>query len=94
MVLGYTQVSWDNESGLEPKPASDDKDWNELTDNERAAAVVLGYTEMSWDTGAPQPASDDKDWSQLTVCGEDLIMLYATAVIILIREIIEIKLAN
>ena len=70
--MGYTQVSWDNDSGQETQPASDDKAWAELTDNERAAAVVLGYTAASWDTGAPQPASEDKDWSQLTVCGEDL----------------------
>ena len=64
-VLGYTQVSWDNESGEEPQPASYDKFWTELTDEERAAAVSLGYTQAIWD----QPAAGNKYWAELTSCG-------------------------
>ena len=69
-------MSWDNDSGQETQPASDDKAWAELTANERAAAAVLGYTATSWETGAPQPASENKLWSELTVCGEDLTTLH------------------
>ena len=70
-MLGYTQSSWDNTD--EQQPASSEKYWAELSDNERAAAVVLGYNEDSWDNGGrhDQPDSYYKYWSELTSCGED-----------------------
>ena len=64
-VLGYTQVSWDDESGKEPQPSSTDKGWVQLSDKERAAAVSLGYTQAIWD----QPAAVSKYWDGLTSCG-------------------------
>ena len=71
-MLGYTQVSWDN-PGKEKQPDSANNYWAELTDQERAAAVVLGYTEEIWDKGGKkdQPASAKKYWAELTSCGED-----------------------
>ena len=30
-LLGYTELSWDNESGNEPQPAASDKYWADLT---------------------------------------------------------------
>ena len=69
--MGYTQVSWDNESGNEQQPSSAHKYWNELTDTERAAAVVLGYSGSTWDKRGKkyQPASASKYWAELTSCG-------------------------
>ena len=71
-MLGYTQFSWENFSGEEPQPASADKAWAALTDDEKAAARVLGYTGTIWDneSGAEtQPASANKYWAELTSCG-------------------------
>ena len=73
MVLGFDQVTWDN-FGQEAPPQSFNNYWNELTDNEKAAAVLLGYNERSWnnDTGdEPQPLSHSKKWVDLTACGEN-----------------------
>ena len=76
-VLGYTQTSWDNESGEETQPWVGNKYyWNRLSKDERAAVVVLGYTETTWDNRSglePQPASASKKWAEMTVCpgGED-----------------------
>ena len=73
-VLGYTQVSWDNDSGKEPQPDSDGKPWSKLSESEKVAAVVLGYTEQAWDDESgseAQPASAIKHWDDLTSCGED-----------------------
>ena len=72
-MLGYTQASWDNDSGQEPQPFSSYKFWASLSDNEKAAAVLLGYTEKSWDNKSgleAQPASGAKKWVELTVSGE------------------------
>ena len=68
--MGYTQQSWDDESGKEKQPASAKKYWAKLTDAEKAAAMVLGYTERIWDKGGKkdQPASADKYWAELTSC--------------------------
>ena len=74
-MLGYTQASWDNLSGQETQPDSEDKSWADLTDSERAAAVVLGFTGTSWDNESgsePQPASENKNWVALTSCGEGM----------------------
>ena len=73
-MLGHTKVSWDDESGevLQPRAAS--KFWFQLTDNERAAAVILGYTEKTWDDKSgneAQPASYYRFWDEMTKCGED-----------------------
>ena len=62
--LGHTQVSWDNESGHEPQPASISKKWADLTDVEKKAAVVLGHSQLSWDNPWPDAAS--KHFAQLT----------------------------
>lgn len=43
--VGYDKALWDGDG----KPPSEDKDWEELTADERKAAEVLGYTEETWD---------------------------------------------
>ena len=63
-ILGYTGATWDNMSGEEPQPASSDKFWAELTDEEKEAAGVLGYTRLIWDTQPPPAGS--KYWADLT----------------------------
>ena len=70
-ALGYTQRSWDNVSGRERQPASENKAWFQLTPRERQAATILGYNQRLWDQSetAPQPASGDKAWSELSSCG-------------------------
>ena len=73
-ALGFTQVSWDNDSGKEPQPWSLTKKWSELTENQKAGAVALGYTEKIWDNESksePQPVAFKLDWDQLTTCGEE-----------------------
>ena len=45
-VLGWTEASWNEE---EKPPASEDKYWNQLSDEEREAAAKLSYTKESWD---------------------------------------------
>jgi hypothetical protein len=45
LALGYTEDTWDNDKDIDV----DDKDWDELTADEKAAAEVLGYDEDSWD---------------------------------------------
>ena len=62
--LGFTQVSWDDESGKEPQPASSSKQWADLTAVEKKAAVALGYSQLSWDY--PWPAAADKAFAELT----------------------------
>ena len=67
-ALGFTQRSWDNESGRERQPASEDKAWLQLTQRERRAATRLGYNQRLWDWLEPaqQPASAGKGWSELS----------------------------
>lgn len=45
-TLGWTQNCWDFGSC---EPASEDKDWNELTPTERGAATTLCYFNETWD---------------------------------------------
>lgn len=76
-VLGYSKVSWDNESGSEQMPWSYIKSWASLTVKEKFAAVILGYTKVSWDNesgSVPQPPSAEKRWDEMSKCsnGEDL----------------------
>ena len=73
MTLGYTKLSWDDESGQERKPLTSFKSWAQLTANEKAGAALLGYTQSSWDNvsgSETQPASADKSWDELLSCGE------------------------
>ena len=44
-ALGWTQSFWDDETGT---PASEDKDWSELTDAEREAATDVCFLESTW----------------------------------------------
>ena len=74
VVLGYTQVTWDNLSGKERVPWSSIKSWAQLSDNEKEAATLLGYNERSWDnvSGSERPpASVDKGFAELTACSKD-----------------------
>jgi len=45
-VLGWTEESWEGEA---KQPASEDKYWNQLSDEEREACRKLGYTKRLWD---------------------------------------------
>jgi hypothetical protein len=44
--LGWDEASWEEESQA---PDSNEKYWEELTQNERDAATKLGYNQSSWD---------------------------------------------
>ena len=73
MALGYTQVSWDNESSDEQQPLTSFLSWAALTDKEKLAGTLLGYTARSWDNlsgSERQPAVGDKSWSKLTSCAD------------------------
>lgn len=43
----------------------EDFDWDELTEEVRAAATTLGYDQKLWD-GDGKASSDQKDWEELT----------------------------
>ena len=45
-VLGWDEASWEGEA---KQPASEDKYWNALSAEEKAAATALGYTQKTWD---------------------------------------------
>lgn len=45
-TLGWTKHSWDKKGKA---PESDDKNWEELTEEEQLAATKLCYTENAWD---------------------------------------------
>ena len=82
-MLGFTQISWDNESGNEKHPDSIFKEWEKLTDEEKAAAADLGFTERDWerrwddDQGSePLPDSFYKPWAELTSCGKNRFLLH------------------
>jgi len=45
-ILGWDEASWEGEAA---QPASEDKYWFGLSEEERAAAGKLGYTKESWD---------------------------------------------
>ena len=71
-LLGHTQVSWDNVSGNEQQPWSDEKSWDDLSAAEKSAVLDLGYTAKTWDNASgqeKQPASAKKYWSDLTTSG-------------------------
>ena len=73
MALGYTQVSWDNESDEEQQPLTSFLSWAALTDEEKAAGTLLGYTATNWvnlSGSEPQPAVVEKSWSELTSCAD------------------------
>ncbi len=44
--MGWDEASWEGEA---KKPPSEDLYWNQLSEEERAAATKLGYTKESWD---------------------------------------------
>ena len=72
-MLGFSQRSWDNDSGKEKQPALFDKYWDSLSHKERLAGVLLGYTGTSWDNDSGselQPTSLDMSWFKLEACGE------------------------
>ena len=75
--MGYTQVSWDNESENEKQPSVAEKPWSQLTAQEKALLTVLGYTAKAWDNvsgNEEQPAVNSKFWDDLSVCGENLLI--------------------
>ena len=65
IVLGFTEVTWDNWSGSEPQPATLDIPWENLTDDEKAAATYLGFGQRSWDTREPRAAK--LAWANLKI---------------------------
>lgn len=42
----------------------------QLTDLEKAAALLLGFTAKSWHSNSPLPATANKKWAELSVCGD------------------------
>ena len=80
-MLGYTQVSWDDETGTARIPLAARKPWVALSQGERVAAALLGYTLVSWDNlsgSEPQPNVFKKKWDELTTCddGEEVTCLF------------------
>ena len=70
--MGYTQYSWDNIYDKAKQPASENTDWDDLTADEKSAAVGLGYIKRTWDNESgkeTQPASENKYWAELATCG-------------------------
>ena len=63
VLLGYTQVSWDNASGKEAQPASASTKWTDLSFAEKSSATALGYTASTWSTSS---ATKNTPWSDLT----------------------------
>ena len=49
--LGWSAATW----ARGPNPPSDSKDWDELSDDERAAAEVLGYNSFRWERDDGNP---------------------------------------
>ncbi len=45
-VLGWNEASWEGEA---KKPASDNKYWRQLSDEEKDAATKLGFNKSLWD---------------------------------------------
>ncbi len=45
-ALGWTEESWEEEAKA---PASEDKYWNQLSEEEQDACKKLGYTKRLWD---------------------------------------------
>ncbi len=45
-VLGWTEESWEEEA---KPPASEDKYWKQLSEEEQEACKKLGYTKRLWD---------------------------------------------
>ena len=69
--MGYTQVTWDNESGNEKEPEAATYVWDSLTESQKAAVMVLGYTQTTWDDVSGkeiQPATVYKYWVEMSSC--------------------------
>jgi len=45
-VLGWTEAAWEGEA---KNPPSEDKYWNQLSDEEKDACKKLGYNKRLWD---------------------------------------------
>ena len=45
----YDRYSWKSLTDMK-QPASSEKSWMEMTDEEKDALVVLGYSEYTWDS--------------------------------------------
>ena len=62
IVLGYDGASW-NSTEVE-QPASTNKNWDDMTEEEQAALQILGYSQHGWDTRDPH--SNNQYWGDLT----------------------------
>mmetsp|Transcript_5285 Transcript_5285/g.11057 ORF Transcript_5285/g.11057 Transcript_5285/m.11057 type:complete len:278 (+) Transcript_5285:251-1084(+) len=47
LILGYTQMTWDDDFDIDDLPC-EDWDWDEMTKEQKAAAVHFGYNEETW----------------------------------------------
>ena len=76
-ALGYTQITWDDESQNEKQPSHTDNSWSDMTVKEKALLKILGYTAKTWDNVSgkeEQPAAASTIWDDLSVCGENLLI--------------------
>lgn len=56
-TLGWTESMWDDKTDT---PVSEGKDWEDLSDAEKAAAVVICYTQQLWDEEPLTYCPDEK----------------------------------
>ena len=63
-AFGYSERSWDNESGEEKQPHAASTLWDKLKTKKKVALKVLGYTRASWDS--QKPPSYYAYWEELT----------------------------
>ena len=61
-ILGFDYESWS--SSQVQQPASTEKTWVEMTDEEKVALQILGYSASSWDNR--EPHSSYQMWGDLT----------------------------
>ena len=71
-VLGFNQVTWDDESGTERLPLPARLPWISLTFIEKKAVKLLGFKKNTWDykSSSTLPAAFYKTWAELDECRE------------------------
>ena len=59
LILGYTEITWDQDKQLEDL-SCEDLDWDELTEEQKEAARYFGYDQDTWDEEEEECAQIEK----------------------------------